>query len=165
MPGCRSGRHGIPLIFGDLGEVLIADGEGGGFCFPAGLIWVDRFEESTSCPCDMLAAISRDFTWIEVGTIECTATGTDVPGKTDGAFLLEHEPGGVLGTDSLFISQEWDQKFTKCVVQGDDFIFSDEFITGGNDVEDCFDDLQAVAIALGVSCPAPPHFVPNHPVP
>jgi hypothetical protein len=34
-------------------------------------------------------------------------------------------------------------------------------VSDGAELSDCFSDLQVVAVALGVSCPAPPDFLPQ----
>ena len=70
-----------------LGEVFVADGAGGGLCFPQKYRWDDRFVADSAWPCDFRGTtLGPSFTWYDDDSVECRLLDR-VPGPGEGEVV------------------------------------------------------------------------------
>ena len=143
------------------GEVLVADGVGGGVCNPLAAVLSTPIEPAVSaCPCAFLASLSSPFRGSETTSYSCTAQDTLQP-IDDGQFDFV----GGLGTSpqSLVVGQDTFGLDMFCFrTAGPDRpsnVIEAKYIASVIELGDCIEDFQTVANALGVSCPEPPVFI------
>ncbi len=149
------------------GEVLVANGNGGD-CVPLGpFIRLTVGPAASACPCLFLDALSSSHSW-DIPWTECGSSSTTDPPRYSGSFFYIEDRWSpdVHGMDQLHV---WQQPFDDvlgrpvvCNVVRNGAVSDPSIpVDDGQELDDCIEDLQTVAIALGVSCPPPPVFAPQ----
>jgi hypothetical protein len=147
-----------------LGEVLVADGTGGGVCFPASFTWDNRFAEDSACPCGSAIELLHVLPWVDLQPVSCLAFQSDNgDGVCDGvgvdscSFEVRNTEGREPGL-RLFDIGEYlgPERSTTCAVRDKAGHSDFEWILYQVEWDDCLSDALALAVALGATCPSPP---------